>query len=77
MIQVLIITKLKSAMSVYSQTSGKKLTYKALAEGSGLSLSAIESLAARPKYMPSMDVIDKLCGFLGCNVQDLLEYQEG
>jgi DNA-binding Xre family transcriptional regulator len=76
-IQVLIITKLKMAMTVYSQTAGKKLTYKALAEGSGLSLSTIESLASRPSYMPSLDVIDKLCRFLGCTVQDLLEYREG
>jgi putative transcriptional regulator len=73
----MIEIKLKKIMSDYSEKTGKKLTYKALAEATGVSKAAIESMGSRGQYNASLDVIDKLCGFFVCTVQDLLEYREG
>ena len=73
----MIKIKLKMVMLEYSERVGKKLTYGALAEATGVSKAAIESMGSRGQYNASLDVIDKLCSFLGCSVQDLLEYREG
>lgn len=49
------------------------MSYGQLAEAAGLSRAAIESIAVRPGYNPTLDVIDRLCGALGCSPGDLLE----
>ena len=43
----------------------------------GISRSTIESLAARPGYNPTLDVIDRLCEALRCAPGDLLERTPG
>ena len=73
----MIEIKLKYMMSEYSKRVGKKLTYKVLAEETGIAKATIESIGSRPDYNATLDTIDKLCGYLRCSVEELLEYRKG
>jgi DNA-binding Xre family transcriptional regulator len=69
----MIRVRLREAMETHSVVTGEKLTYERLAVLSGISRSALESLAGRTNYNPTLDVIDRLCGALNCSPNDLLE----
>jgi DNA-binding Xre family transcriptional regulator len=68
-----IKVKLKDAVDAYERRVGTKLTYGALAERTGLARATIESVATRPSYNATLDVIDRLCQALECSPGDLLE----
>lgn len=63
---------MREAMERYSARTGERMTYRILAERTGLSRSTVESIAARDGYNSSLDTIDKLCGALGCTPAELL-----
>jgi DNA-binding Xre family transcriptional regulator len=69
----MIRVRLREAIEAHSVRSGTRLTYGRLAELSGVSRATIESLAARPGYNATLDLIDRLCGVLGCSPAELLE----
>ncbi|HGI9308527.1 TPA: helix-turn-helix domain-containing protein [Pseudomonas aeruginosa] len=52
------------------------MTYQTLAEASGLSVSTLQSLAARPTYNTRLSTIARLCAALHCQPGDLLELME-
>ncbi|WP_350339033.1 helix-turn-helix domain-containing protein [Pseudomonas sp. Y39-6] len=52
------------------------MTYQTLAEASGLSVSTLQSLAARPTYNTRLSTIARLCVALHCQPGDLLELME-
>ncbi len=60
-------------MDAYAKQTGERLTYERLALLSGISRAALESLAGRQTYNPTLDVIDRLCEALSCSPADLLE----
>ena len=60
-------------MDVYRQRTGTKLTYELLAEQTGIALTTLQSLAARPGYNTRLSTIEKLCIALECTPGDLLE----
>jgi len=68
--------KLRETMSDYKNRTGVRLTYQALAEASGLSISTLQSLAARPSYNTRLSTIERLCIALDCQPGDLLELTE-
>ena len=70
---LMIRVKLREAIKTYSARSGKRLTYAQLSELAGVSRATIESLAARPGYNATLDLIDKLCAALECSPAELLE----
>jgi DNA-binding Xre family transcriptional regulator len=70
---LMIRVRLREAIKAYSTRSGKRLTYAQLSELAGVSRATIESLAARPGYNATLDLIDKLCAALECSPAELLE----
>jgi transcriptional regulator with XRE-family HTH domain len=69
----MIRVRLREAMESYASRTGEKLTYERLSSLSGISRAALESLAGRQSYNPTLDVIDKLCKALGSTPAELLE----
>lgn len=65
--------RLREAIEAHARRGGGRLSYGQLAEMAGLSRAAVESIAARPGYNPTLDVVDRLCGALGCSIAELLE----
>jgi DNA-binding Xre family transcriptional regulator len=69
----MIRVRVRETMEAYGKLTGERLTYERLATLSGISRAAIESLAGRQGYNPTLDVIDRLCEALACSPADLLE----
>ena len=65
--------RLREAMEAYKMRTGDRLTYEKLAFESGISISTLQSMAARPGYNTRLSTVEKLCVALGCNPGDLLE----
>lgn len=65
--------RLRHAMEVFRKKTGQRITYKLLAQRTGLSQATIESLATRAEYNPTLATLGKLCEALDCTVGDLLE----
>lgn len=68
--------RLREAMDEYRARTGVRLTYRTLAETAGLSVSTLQSLAARPAYNTRLSTVASLCTALGCTPGDLLELTE-
>ncbi|MGQ0711891.1 MAG: helix-turn-helix domain-containing protein [Rhodoferax sp.] len=60
-------------MEAHKKRTGSRLTYRTLAEASGLAVSTLQSLAARPTYNTRLSTIERLCMALECQPGDLLE----
>jgi DNA-binding Xre family transcriptional regulator len=73
----MIYVKLRDAMEASRQRTGVRLTYETIAEQAGISLSTLQSLAARPGYNTRLSTIEKLCRVLCCTPADLLEIRDG
>ena len=71
----MIRIRLREALEVHRQRTGQHLTYKQLAERTGLSRQTIESLASRQDYNSTLRTVAKLCRVLGCEPGDLLALQ--
>jgi putative transcriptional regulator len=61
-------------MAAYTERTGQKVTYQQLAEHTGLSKATLEALGSREDYNTTLSTIDALCAYLGCQIQDLLEF---
>ena len=48
-----------------------------IAEDTGISRTTLTSLYYRRSSLISLGVLDKLCGYLGCKVGDILEFEPG
>jgi DNA-binding Xre family transcriptional regulator len=75
---MLIINKPQRLYTVdaYRQRTGNKLTYELLAERTGIALTTLQSLAARPGYNTRLSTIEKICVALKCSPNDLLEMSD-
>lgn len=69
--------RLREAMDAHRKRTGIRFTYRMLAELSGLSISTLQSLAARPSYNTRLSTIERLCVALQCQPGDLLELTKG
>lgn len=72
----MIHVKLREAMEAYRQRTGVKLTYETIAEQTGIAVTTLQSLAARPEYNTRLSTVEKLCRVLQCQPGDLLEMKE-
>ncbi|OOE56249.1 helix-turn-helix domain-containing protein [Salinivibrio kushneri] len=70
----MIKIKLKEVLERHKELTGEIITYKELAERTGLARSTLESLGSRPTYNATMSTIDALCSALNCTPSELLEY---
>lgn len=73
----MIEVRLREAMERYSARTGERMTYRILAERTGISRSTLESIASRGDYNSSLQTIDKLCEALGCTPGELLTRRHG
>ena len=55
----------------------KLLKITQVANDTGLSRTTLTNLYYRRTNLISLDVLDKLCRYLDCNVGDILNYEEG
>ena len=69
----MISVKLREAMEGYRRRTGVRLTYELLSEKTGIAVTTLQSLAARPEYNTRLSTIEKLCRALQCAPGDLLE----
>lgn len=69
----MISVKLREAMESYRRRTGVRLTYELLSEETGIAVTTLQSLAARPEYNTRLSTIEKLCRALQCTPGDLLE----
>ena len=69
--------RLREMMEAHRERTGVRLTYRTLAEASGLSVSTLQSLAVRPTYNTRLSTVERLCVALGCTPGDLLELLDG
>ncbi len=69
----MLIVNLRKAMAQYQMATGEKLTYQTLAEGTGISINTLQSVAARPGYNTNLSTIETLCTALECKPGDILE----
>lgn len=70
----MIRVRLREAIEAHAARNGGRLTYARVAEMAGVSRATIESLAVRPGYNATLDLIDRLCSVLDCSPADLLEH---
>ena len=70
----MIIVKLREAMMAHLRRTGERVTYRTLAERTGLAaetLAVIGGVQARSN--PTLATIDKICAALDVSVEELLE----
>ena len=53
----------------------KDMTKKQLMQGTGISKSTMDKMARGEQV--SMDIIDRICSYLNCKVENVIEHKEG
>lgn len=69
----MIAVKLREAMERHRRRTGLRMTYRRLAELSGISESTLQSIAARRDYKTTLDTVDRIAAALDCPLEVLLE----
>ena len=59
-----------------SRERGSRLTIKEIAEETGISANTLSRMINVPGYSCSVSVIDGLCMYFGCKVEELLVFAE-
>ena len=66
--------KLKERIADFEFRERRRLTLQELAEGTGLNRMTLSKLANQHGAIVRTDVVDRLCEFFGCRVEELLEH---
>jgi|WetSurMetagenome_2_1015567.scaffolds.fasta_scaffold342190_1 DNA-binding Xre family transcriptional regulator len=69
----MVAIKLREAMQHYKRRTGKKMTYRILAEISGVAEPTLHSIGSRTDYNATLSTIERLCLALDVGLQDMLE----
>ena len=67
---------LPELMAKKSRERGSRLTIKEIAEETGISANTLSRMINVPGYSCSVSVIDGLCRYFGCKVEELLVFAE-
>lgn len=59
---------------LWKQLIDRDMTKKALMQATGISKSTMDKMARGETI--SMEIIDRICGYLKCAVADVIEYKE-
>jgi DNA-binding Xre family transcriptional regulator len=73
---MLKVIKLKLAKLLKEKGHGKK-SYRDLSKEVGVDHVSLWKMIHGKPYNPSLDCLDKLCKFLDCRPEELLEYRKG
>jgi putative transcriptional regulator len=66
--------KLKERIADFEFRERRRLTLLELAEGTGLNRMTLSKLANQHGAIVRTDVVDRLCDFFGCRVEELMEH---
>lgn len=70
----MIAVRLREAMERHRRLTGHRVTYRHLAELTGISESTLQSIAARRHYNTTLDTVDRIAVALQCPLGELLEH---
>ena len=66
--------RLKEVMADWEYRSAEKLTLEKLSAGTGIHRVTLSKIANIRGYSTTTSNIDKICNFLGCRVEKLMEH---
>ncbi|MGM0434309.1 MAG: helix-turn-helix domain-containing protein [Pseudomonadota bacterium] len=66
--------RLKELIEDYEARTGQKLSYTKLARETGLNRPTISKLITQRGYNTTTTVLDRLCDFFECSIEDLIEH---
>lgn len=66
--------KLKEAISKKEFILGRRITLKEIAETTGINRMTLTKINTKQGYSTSTDTLDKLCNYLDCGIDDLVEH---
>ena len=72
----MIRVRLREAMRAHREKTGRRMTYEALAEETGISVATLQSLGSRAGYNATLATIEKICRALGCAPGELLVLED-
>ena len=53
---------------------GRRITVQEVADAAGVNRMTLSKILNQKGYSTGTDVLDKLCAYFGCRVEDLLEH---
>lgn len=69
---MLIQFRLKELIATKERTEGRKITYRAINQATGINMNTLTAMANNHMDMVGLSTIDRLCGYLNCEVADLM-----
>ena len=76
-IHVMLRFKLKERIADLEFRERRRVTLQEIAEHTGLNRMTLSKLANQHGAIVRTDVLDRLCAYFGCRVEDLVEYIDG
>jgi DNA-binding Xre family transcriptional regulator len=68
-----VAIKLREAMEAYRRRTGERMTYKLLAERTGIAHGTLQIMGSQPGYNATIATLEKICRALGVDFGNLLE----
>ncbi len=69
----MVAIKLREAMEAYRRRTGQRVTYKLLAERTGIAHGTLQIMGSQPGYNATLAILEKICRALDVTFGDLLE----
>ncbi len=69
----MVAIKLREAMEAYRRRTGERVTYKVLAERTGIAHGTLQIMGSQPGYNATLAILEKICRTLDVSFGDLLE----
>ena len=66
--------RLKERIADLSFKTGRKVTLDEVAAGTGIHRATLSKIGAKKGYNSSTDVLDRLCTFFACRIDELVEH---
>jgi putative transcriptional regulator len=69
--------RLKERIADRSFKTGRKVTLDEVAAGTGIHRATLSKIGTKKGYNASTDVLDRLCTFFACRIEELVEHVPG
>jgi len=69
--------KLGELLEKKSFQEGKRVQIQELAAATGINRTTLSKILNQKGYVTGTDILDKLCSYFGCAIQDVVEHVEG
>jgi DNA-binding Xre family transcriptional regulator len=69
----MVVIKLREAIQAYKRRTGERMTYRILAERTGVAEGTLEVMGSQTNYNATIHTLEKVCLALGVTFGDLLE----